>query len=75
MTLEDGFKNTIMEKETAIKLNEPLTYMNGKKKRSSYEHNGNHYLPLNLENELIEMGIDYEISEYEIVNFEDENFE
>ena len=50
----------------AIKLIEPLDYLYNNMVRKSYDYQGTNYLPLNLENELLEKDIKYEIVNYTV---------
>ena len=50
----------------AIKLIEPLEYVYNNMVRKSYDYQGTNYLPLNLENELLEKDIKYEIVNYTV---------
>jgi len=51
----------------ALKVEEVIEYTFDKKKRMSYEYAGSHYLSMNLESELIELGIQFQVVEYEFI--------
>ena len=57
----------------AIKLTNSLEYVYNNMVRKSYNYEGNNYLPLNLEVELIEKDIEYEIVTYFLEPESDEN--
>lgn len=58
---------------TALELTEALEYVNEEMMvRRSYEYNEKHYLPMNLEGELIERGIEFIIVTYTVVYDEED---
>lgn len=71
-----AIKNDLIMNIRALKLNEEIEFIYDNKKRLSYEYDGNHYLPMNIQPELIELGIEFEVVEYEFIeeeiNMEDE---